>query len=46
LLPNLGLGDIDSSFMLWDLDSLLYSDTDPTFTGFSISPSGYNRSAQ
>lgn len=44
--PQLGLADIDAVFMSWDLDSFLYSDTDPTFLGLSVSPSGFTRAAQ
>jgi mono/diheme cytochrome c family protein len=44
--PQLGLGDVDATFMPWDLDSFLYSDTDPTFVGLSVSASKYTRSAQ
>jgi hypothetical protein len=51
-LPLLGLGDVDSSFMPWDLDSFLYSsapqaaNTDPSFVGLSVDSSLYTRSAQ
>ena len=51
-LPQLGLGDVDSSFMPWDLDSLLYTsapqsvNTDPSFVGLSVDASLYTRSAQ
>jgi mono/diheme cytochrome c family protein len=44
--PQLGLADIDAVFMPWDLDSFLYADTDPTYLGFSVSPTGYTRAAQ
>lgn len=39
-------GNVDAAFLPWDLDSLLYSDTDPAFTGVLISGSAYTRSAQ
>ena len=39
-------GDVNSTFMPWDLDSLLYADTDPTFTGRSVDKSLYTRQAQ
>jgi mono/diheme cytochrome c family protein len=50
--PLLGLADIDTTFMPWDLDSFLYSsapqqvNTDPSFVGLSVSASLYTRSAQ
>lgn len=43
LLPG---GDIDSAFLPWDLDSFLYSDTDPAFSGQLAAKSSYTRSAQ
>jgi mono/diheme cytochrome c family protein len=39
-------GDVDATFMPWDLDALLYSDTDPAFTGNLIGQSPYTRTAQ
>ncbi len=51
-LPLLGLGDLDSTFMPWDLDSFLYSsapqaiNTDPSFVGLSVDASSYTRAAQ
>jgi cytochrome c5 len=39
-------GDVDAAFMPWDLDSLLYADTDPAFTGISIPKKGYTRPEQ
>jgi len=39
-------GDVDTTFMPWDLDALLYSDTDPAFTGFSIGAGPYTRAVQ
>ncbi|MGH8138199.1 MAG: hypothetical protein ACREVV_08405 [Steroidobacteraceae bacterium] len=39
-------GNVDASFMPWDLDALLYSDTDPAFTGNLVGGSPYTRSAQ
>ena len=39
-------GDVNSTFMPWDLDSLLYADTDPAFTGRSVDKSLYTRHAQ
>lgn len=44
--PQLGLGDVDSAFMPWDLDSLLYADTDPAFLGLSVNKTLYTRTAQ
>ena len=44
--PQLGLADIDAVFLPWDLDSFLYSDTDPTYLGFSVGPAGFTRAAQ
>lgn len=49
---QLGLGDTDTTFMAWDLDSLLYSsapssaNTDSSFVGLSVNPANYSRSAQ
>jgi mono/diheme cytochrome c family protein len=48
---KLGLGDTDSTFMPWDLDSLLYAsapqaaNTDASFVGLSVNPANYSRSA-
>lgn len=39
-------GNVDASFMPWDLDALLYSDTDPSFTGFLVSGAPYTRKVQ
>ena len=39
-------GDVDAAFLPWDLDSLLYADTDPAFTGESIPKTGFNRADQ
>jgi len=39
-------GNVDASFMPWDLDALLYSDTDPSFTGFLVNGAPYTRKAQ
>jgi hypothetical protein len=39
-------GDVDAAFMSWDLDSLLYADTDPAYTGLSIPRKGYTRAEQ
>jgi cytochrome c5 len=39
-------GDVDAAFLPWDLDSLLYADTDPAFTGLSIPKKGYTRTEQ
>jgi cytochrome c5 len=39
-------GDVDAAFLPWDLDSLLYADTDPAFTGESVSKAGFNRADQ
>jgi len=39
-------GDVDASFMPWDLDALLYSDTDPSFLGNLVSGANYTRKAQ
>ncbi len=47
---QLGLGDTDSAFMPWDLDSFLYAsaplaaNTDPSFVGLSVNPASYSRS--
>ena len=38
--------DVDASFMPWDLDALLYSDTDPSFTGHLIDGAPYTRKTQ
>jgi K319-like protein len=38
--------NVDAAFMPWDLDALLYSDTDPAFTGNLIGGSPYTRAAQ
>jgi cytochrome c5 len=49
---QLGLGDTDSTFMPWDLDSLLYAsaplpaNTDASFVGLSVNPADFSRSAQ
>jgi len=43
---QLDLGDVDATFLPWDVDSLLYSDTDPSFVGLSVDPASYSRSAQ
>lgn len=49
---QLGIGDTDSTFMAWDLDSLLYSsaplpaNTDTSFVGLSVNAASYSRSAQ
>jgi len=42
----LSAGDVDAAFLPWDLDSLLYADTDPAFTGLSIPRTGYTRADQ
>ena len=48
---QLGLGDIDTTFMPWDLDSFLYAsapqaaNTDDSFVGLSVNPANYSRSA-
>jgi hypothetical protein len=39
-------GDIDSAFMPWDESSLLFSDTDPSFTGVNAPKSGYTEAEQ
>jgi hypothetical protein len=38
--------NVDATFMPWDVDALLYSDTDPAFTGNLISGTPYTRAAQ
>lgn len=42
----LSSGDVDAAFLPWDLDSLLFADTDPAFTGHSIAKTGLNRADQ
>jgi hypothetical protein len=42
----LSASDVDAAFMPWDLDSFLYSDTDPAFTGLAVPPAPYTRAAQ
>lgn len=42
----LSAGDVDSTFLPFDLDSFLYSDTDPAFGTQLTAASGYTRSAQ
>ena len=48
---QLGMGDIDTTFMPWDLDSFLYAsapqaaNTDDSFVGLSVNPANYSRSA-
>ncbi len=44
--PTLAPGDIDAGFMLWDVDSLLFSNNDPAFTGVNVSPNGYRQTDQ
>jgi len=39
-------GDVDAAFLPWDLDSLLYADTDPAYAGNLIAKAGYNRADQ
>lgn len=39
-------GDVDSAFLPFDLDSFLYSDTDPAFSGQLALKSGYTRAAE
>ena len=49
---RLGLGDVDATFLPWDLDSFLYSsapapaNTDSSFVGLSVDASLFTRSAQ
>jgi len=49
---QLGLGDVDATFLPWDLDSFLYTsapstaNVDTSFLGLSVPPSGYTRSTQ
>jgi hypothetical protein len=38
--------NVDAAFIPWDLDALLYSDTDPAFKGNLIGPNPYTRVAQ
>jgi hypothetical protein len=38
--------NVDATFMPWDLDALLYSDTDPAFKGFLTDGTPYTRKAQ
>jgi mono/diheme cytochrome c family protein len=51
-IANLGFGDIDATFIPWDLDSLLYSEApqqanqDLSYVGLSVNPSLYSRTAQ
>ena len=42
----LAAGNTDSAFLPWDLDSFLYSDTDPAFTGIAIPGTDYTRARQ
>jgi hypothetical protein len=39
-------GDVDATFMPWDLDAFLYSDTDPAFTGNLVGGAPYTRAMQ
>jgi hypothetical protein len=39
-------GDVDAAFLPWDLDSFLYADTDPAYTGLAIPKTGYQRADQ
>jgi hypothetical protein len=38
--------NVNASFMPWDLDALLYSDTDPAFKGFLTDGTPFTRKAQ
>ena len=45
--PTFATGaNVDASFMPWDLDALLYSDTDPAFKGTLIDGTPFTRSKQ
>ena len=39
-------GDVDAAFLPWDLDSFLYPETDPAFSGQIVSGTAYSRGAQ
>ncbi|HUI61632.1 MAG TPA: hypothetical protein VLX90_15495, partial [Steroidobacteraceae bacterium] len=39
-------GNTDSAFLPWDLDSFLYSDNDPAFTGIALPITDYTRAKQ
>ncbi|MDB6104163.1 MAG: hypothetical protein JWO52_4162, partial [Gammaproteobacteria bacterium] len=39
-------GDVDAAFLPWDLDSFLFSDTDPAFKGTLLPGGPYTRAAQ
>ncbi len=41
-----GSENVDAAFMPWDVDALLFSDTDPAFTGNLISGAPYTSTAQ
>jgi hypothetical protein len=43
---SLAPGDLDAAFLPWDLDSFLYSDTDPAFSGQIVPGANYVRAAQ
>jgi hypothetical protein len=38
--------NVDAAFMPWDLDALLYSDTDPAYTGYLIGQAPFTRAVQ
>jgi hypothetical protein len=38
--------NVDAAFMPWDLDALLYSDTDPAYTGYLIGKGPFTRAVQ
>jgi hypothetical protein len=42
----LSSGDVDAAFLPWDLDSFLYADTDPAYTGRAIPKTGFQRADQ
>jgi hypothetical protein len=43
---TIAAGDLNSAFMPWDESSLLFADTDPSFTGVNVPKTGYNEADQ
>lgn len=44
--PAIVAGDVNAAFMPWDEGSLLFSDTDPAYTGVLIPKTGYTEADQ
>jgi hypothetical protein len=43
---NIASGDVDAAFMPWDESALLFSDTDPAYTGGIVPKTGYTEADQ